>query len=149
MPQNPPEGYPRISPYIYYEDAGAALDWLKDAFGFAEKVRMPGPDGRVAHAELELDGGVIMVGTPMSADFKNPKRLGVGTASVYIYVDDVDAHFVQAKEAGAEIIREPEDQFYGDRNYAAKDLEGHEWFFGQHVRDVSPEEMQAAMSAAT
>jgi uncharacterized glyoxalase superfamily protein PhnB len=146
MPQNPPEGYQRVTPYLYYEDAAAALEWIKRAFGFSERVRMPGPGGRVGHAEVELEDGVVMLGEPMGDYFKSPRSLGVTTSSVYIYVDDVDAHCAKAREAGAEIIREPEDQFYGDRTYGAKDPEGHEWFFGQHVKDVSPEEMQAAMA---
>jgi PhnB protein len=146
MPQNPPEGYPRVMPYLYYEDAAAALDWITRTFGFTERVRMPGPEGRVGHAEVELDGGVVMLGEPMG-DLKSPSTLGATTSSVYINVDDVDAHFARAREAGAQITREPEDQFYGDRMYGAKDPQGHEWYFGQHVRDVSPEEMQQAAAA--
>jgi uncharacterized glyoxalase superfamily protein PhnB len=143
MPQNPPEGYPRISPYLYYEDAAAAIEWLAGAFGFRERLRVPGDDGRVQHAEIELDGGVVMLGTAQRQGFRNPKALEVNTSSVYTYVDDVDAHFAQAKDAGAEILREPETQPYGDRHYGARDPEGHEWWFGQHVRDVSPAEAGA------
>ena len=147
MPQNPPEGYPRVMPYLLYEDSDAALDFLTSAFGFREKFRMTDDDGRINHAEVELGDGVIMLGTPGS-DYKNPKRLGGKTQSVYVYVDDVDAHYEKAKAAGAKIVREPEDQFYGDRNYGVEDPEGHEWYFGTHVRDVSPEEMQAATAGA-
>ena len=147
MPQNPPEGYPRVMPYLLYEDSDAALDFLTSAFGFTEKFRMTDDDGRVNHAEVELGDGVIMLGTPGS-DYRNPKRLGGKTQSVYVYVDDVDAHYGKAKAAGAKIVREPEDQFYGDRNYGVEDPEGHEWYFGTHVRDVSPEEMQAATAGA-
>ena len=147
MPQNPPEGYPRISPYLLYENAGAAVDWLTRAFGFRERMRMPDDTGRVSHAELELDGAVVMLGTSQNPEFKNPKRLGANTSFVYVYVVDVDAHFTRAKEAGAQIQSEPEDMPYGDRHYSAKDPEGHEWYFATHVRDVSPEEMGA--TAAT
>lgn len=147
MAQNPPEGYPRISPYLLYEDSEAAIDFLTSAFGFQERMRIPDENGRVTHAELSLDDGVIMLGTP-SGDYENPKRLGGKTQSTYVYVDDVDAHYSHAKEAGAPILREPEDQSYGDRNYGAEDPEGHEWYFGTHVRDVSPEEMQAAQPPA-
>ncbi len=143
MPQNPPEGYPRVMPYLLYEDSDSALDFLTSAFGFTEKVRMTDDNGRVNHAEVELGGGVIMLGTP-DKDYKNPKKLGGKTQSIYVYVEDVDAHFERAKAAGAKIVREPEDQFYGDRNYGVEDPEGHEWYFGTHVRDVSPEEMQTA-----
>jgi uncharacterized glyoxalase superfamily protein PhnB len=150
MPQNPPEGYPAVMPYLHYEDATAALEFLTSAFGFREKFRMEDDNGRVTHAEIEIgDKGVIMLGEP-SEGYKNPKNIGAkATQSIYVYVDDADEHFARAKGAGATILREPEDQFYGDRNYGAADPEGHEWYFGTHVRDVAPEEMtQAAGTAA-
>jgi PhnB protein len=148
MAKNPPEGYPRVMPYLLYEDSDAALDFLTRAFGFTEKFRMTDDIGRVNHAEVQIGDGVIMLGTPGS-DYKNPKTLGSKTCSIYVYVDDVDAHYEQAKAAGAKVVREPEDQFYGDRNYGVEDPEGHEWYFGTHVRDVSPEEMQTATAGAT
>ena len=141
MPKNPPEDTPRITPYLFYEDVGRALDWLTEAFGFRERMRMPGPDGSVVHAELELAEGVVMMGNP-GPDYQNPKRLGHATQLVNVFVDDVDRHFAHAKRAGATILAEPEDQFYGDRRYAAEDLEGHQWNFAQRVRDVPPEEMR-------
>ena len=101
---------------------------------------MPGPDGDVIHAELEIADGLIMLGCPAS-DYRNPKNLGHLTQGLYVYVDDLDKHFQQAKEAGADIVNEPEDQFYGDRRYTVLDPEGHQWFFAQHVRDVAPEDM--------
>jgi uncharacterized glyoxalase superfamily protein PhnB len=143
MAKNPPEGYPRVSPYLYYEEPAIALDWLQRAFGFTEKLRIPDEERGVAHAELELDGSVIMLGRPMG-EFKNPKKLGINTQSIYVYVDDVDSHYATARDAGASITRELEDQWYGDRQYAAEDPEGHVWFFATHVRDVSPEEVAAA-----
>ena len=143
MVQNPPPGYPRVSPYLYYEDAAAAIEWLTAAFGFRERMRMPGEDGRVMHAELELDGGVVMLATPPRPEFKGPKAIGATLSSVYTYVDDVDAHFERARAAGAEIVQEPATMPYGDRHYGARDPEGHEWWFGQHVEDVSPDELGA------
>jgi PhnB protein len=148
MPQNPPEGYPSVMPYLLYEDSDAALGFLVDAFGFTEKLRLTDDGGRVNHAEVQMNDGVIMLGTP-PGDFKNPAKLGGKTQSVYVYVDDVDAHYERAKQAGAKIVREPEDQFYGDRNYGVEDPEGHEWYFGTHVRDVSEDEMRTAASAAS
>ncbi len=146
MPQNPPEGYSRITPYLLYEDGATAIEFLTRAFGFRERMRMPNEQGGVAHAELEFEGEVLMLGTP-GGDFKSPKARGVDSpAFVHLYVDDVDAHYASAKEAGAEITREPEDQFYGDRTYGAKDAEGLSWYFAQHVRDVSPEEMASPTS---
>lgn len=148
MPQNPPEGYPRVTPYLLYKDSAAALDFLTRAFGFTEKVRMADEHGQVSHAEVALEDGVVMFGTP-GEGYKNPKELGGKTQNIYVYVDDVDAHFEHAKSAGATIVRDPEDQFYGDRSYGVEDPEGHEWIFATHVRDVSPEEMQAAMAGAS
>ncbi len=141
MPANPPENMPRITPYLNYEDVEAALAWLERAFGFKERTRMPGPDGKVLHAEMEFADGVVMLGHP-GADYRNPKRLGQSTQSLYVYVDDVDKHFERARDAGATILQEPEDQFYGDRRYGATDPEGHHWFFATKVRDVAPEDLK-------
>jgi PhnB protein len=141
MPANPPENMPRITPYLLYEDVAGALEWLGRAFGFRERMRLPGPDGVVVHAEMELADGVVLLGNPGS-DYQSPKRIGHVTQNLYIYVDDVDEHFERAKGAGVTILAEPEDQFYGDRRYGVEDLEGHHWYFAQHVRDVSPEDMK-------
>jgi PhnB protein len=148
MPRNPPEGYPRLMPYLHYEDSDAALEFLVTAFGFGEKLRLTGDDGRINHAEVQLGDGVIMIGTP-PGDYKSPKSLGGRTQSVYVYVDDVDAHYENARETGATIIREPADQFWGDRNYGAEDPEGHGWYFATKVRDMSEEEMRAAASTTS
>jgi len=141
MPANPPEGMPRITPYLLYEDVAGALDWLTRAFGFRERMRIPGPDGKVGHAEMELADGIIMMGCP-GPQYQNPKRVGHVTQNLYVYVDDVDKHFEKAKKEGATILEEPKDQFYGDRRYGAVDLEGHHWYFAQHVRDVALEDMK-------
>jgi PhnB protein len=140
MVRNPPEGFPRITPYLLYENVDATLDWLIAAFGFTERVRMKGPDGKANHAEVSLGDGVVMMGHP-GPDYKNPKRRGGATQLVYVYVDDVDKQYAAAKASGARILSEPADQFYGDRTYGAEDPEGHQWSFAQHVRDVAPEDM--------
>jgi len=142
MPKDPPENTPRVTPYLYYQDVAAALRFLADAFGFREKLRMPGPDGKIAHAEMTLGDGLLMMGCP-GAEYRNPKSLGQTTQSLYVYVDDVDAHCARAKKAGARIVDEPADQFYGDRRYGAEDPEGHHWYFATHVRDVAPEDLKA------
>ena len=141
MPQNPPANMPRITPYLYYEDVAAALDWLARAFGFSERMRLAGPDGRVQHAEVEFAGGVVMMGCP-GPEYRNPKRLGQTTQNVYVYVDAVDRHYEQAKRAGAKILHEPADQFYGDRRYGVEDPEGHQWYFATHLRDVASADMK-------
>ncbi|MGD1148473.1 MAG: VOC family protein [Thermoanaerobaculaceae bacterium] len=142
MPSNPPENTPRVTPYLCYEDVAAALRWLADAFGLRESVRMQGPDGKVNHAEMRIGDGLVMMGCP-GPQYRNPKHVGHVTQSLMVYVDDVDAHYARARNAGARIIAPPEDQFYGDRRYAAEDPEGHHWYFAQHVRDVSVDEMKA------
>ncbi len=141
MPQNPPKDMPRITAYLLYHDVAAASDWLTKTFGFKERMRMDGPDGKVTHAEVTLEEGVVMMGRP-DGEFKNPKQLNMPTQMLYVYVDKVDEHFQRAKKAGAKILKEPEDQFYGDRRYAAEDPEGHQWFFATHVKDVKPEDMK-------
>ena len=142
MVSNPPEGAPRIAPYLLYEDAGAGGDFLVNAFGFLEHFRMAGPDGKVMHAEYGIHGAVVMIGCP-GPKYTDPNHTeGNVNVSTHVYVDDVDAHCEHAKAAGAKITAEPEDQFYGDRRYMAEDLAGHVWSFATHVRDVPLEEMQ-------
>ncbi len=141
MVSNPPPNMPRITPYLLYEDVAAAIDFLTRAFGFRERTRLAGADGRIQHAEMEFADGVVMMGCP-GPEYRNPKHLGGQTQLVCVYVDGVDRHFAHAKQAGATILHEPADQFYGDRRYGAEDPEGHHWYFAQHVRDVRPEDMK-------
>ena len=143
MPLNPPENIPRITPYLLYENVSGAIDWLTSAFGFVERTRVPGPDGKTVHAEMRVTDSVIMIGCP-GPEYQNPKRLGHVTQNLYVYVDDVDAHFERARKAGAQILEEPKDQSYGDRRYGVVDPEGHCWYFAQHVREVTPQDMRAS-----
>lgn len=142
MVSNPPQNWPRIVPSLYYDDPKAAMDWLARAFGFEIQEAVPGPGGEIVHAEMRLMDGLIMIG-PTSAmpEWHSPRALeGSITQELYVYVDDVDAHCERARGAGARVVSEPEEKFYGDRNYRVEDLEGHRWTFAQHVRDVPPEE---------
>jgi uncharacterized glyoxalase superfamily protein PhnB len=141
MVKNPPDGAPRILPMLTYADAPAAIEFLCRAFGFGTRYRLDMPDGRVGHAELALEGGVVALASEFEGFGVSPLRLDGHHAQLFVYVDDVDAHFARAREAGATIAAEPADQFYGDRTYRAIDPEGHRWVFGTHVRDVPPEEM--------
>jgi PhnB protein len=118
----------RIAPYLLYEDGAAAIDFLTNAFGFEETMRMTDDAGAVNHAELSLGDDSIMLGYP-GPDYKSPRKADHRSALVHVYVDDVDAHFERAKAAGAEIVMEPTDQEYGDRRYDAKDPEGQLWSF--------------------
>jgi PhnB protein len=149
-----PEGYHTISPYLAVEDATKAIDFYQRAFGAKERVRMPTPEGKVAHAELEIGDSVVMLSDPFpQSGSKPPKELGGATGSIFMYVEDVDATVKQAVDAGATITMDIEDQFWGDRFGSIADPFGHTWSIATHVEDLSPEEIaergKAAMAGMT
>jgi PhnB protein len=149
MATNPiPEGS-HVTPYLTVDDAAAAIEYYKRAFGAKETVRMDAPDGMIGHAELEIGDSRIMLSDafPQFAT-KSPKELGGTTVSVFMYVEDVDASVKQAVEAGATIRMEPADQFWGDRFGSIDDPFGHNWGLATHVEDVPPEEMAERAKAA-
>src|SRR5262245_22406486 len=114
-----------IIPYLLYEDVAGALKFLSKAFGFKTSGEVHrGEDGTINHAAMQLGKDYIMMGYP-GPKYKNPKRRGQATQNLYIDIDDVDAHFKKAKKAGAIILEEPLDTFYGARRYGAEDPEGH------------------------
>jgi len=132
--------YPAVIPMVAYEDGAAAMDWLSRAFGFRERARMLGENGRLSHGEMEAGEGMIMLATP-SAHYHAPKRhreecdaarkwseVPFIIDGVLVYVDDVDAHCERARDAGATILSEVESGGPGKR-YRAEDLEGHRWMF--------------------
>jgi uncharacterized glyoxalase superfamily protein PhnB len=143
-----PIGWPRMSSAVFYEDAGAAIDWLCRAFGFEVRLKVEGEDGRIEHSEVVYGDGLIMVGEsghgnrPGQSQMLSPRAVGGGnTQLIGVFVDDVDAHCAHARAAGAHIFREPETNDYGpeyfaDRSYGALDPEGHMWFFMQRVREA-------------
>src|SRR6266487_6129118 len=123
-----------IIPYLLYEDVGGALKFLTRAFGFRKSgAQMRGSDGKINHAAMQFDDDLIMMGCPRPG-YRNPKRLGQATQSLYVNVENVDKHFERAKKAGATILEELEDTEYGHRRYRAADPEGHEWAFAQELR---------------
>ncbi|HEU0017979.1 MAG TPA: VOC family protein [Methyloceanibacter sp.] len=125
----------RIVPALRYRDAAAAIDWLCGAFGFARKMVVPGDGGRVAHAELTLGNGMIMLGdaeTEYGCLVVAPTKGESVTQGIYVVVEDVDAHYARAKTAGAEIVIDIKSQDYGGRDYTARDLEGHVRTFGSY-----------------
>ena len=134
---------PTISAGVYYRDPAAALKWLETAFGFETTLVVTGPDGQVAHSELRLGDGMIMVGGEYDERHKSPATAGgVNTQSVHVQLEDgIDTHYERARAAGAKIQRELADQFYGDRTYSAEDPEGHIWSFGQTFKVMTNEEM--------
>lgn len=144
----PPAGWPRISSALFYDDAAKAIDWLCKAFGFQVRLKVEGAGGRIEHSELLFGEGVIMVASaggkserPSPIPCKSPRALGgANTQALCIYLDDVDAHCARAHAAGAKILEGPETKDYGpeywaDRGYRTEDLEGHQWWFVQRVRE--------------
>jgi PhnB protein len=121
-----------ITAYLLYRDAGAAVDWLVEAFGLQADEVLRGEDGRVNHASMRFGKAVLMLGSP-GPDFKGPRAIGHSTANLYVDVEDVEAHYARAVAAGATIIEQPKDTFYGARRYGAEDLEGHRWYFAQDL----------------
>jgi PhnB protein len=144
-----PEGYRTVSPYLAVEDAASAIDYYVRAFGAKEVVRMDAPGGKIGHGELELGDSRIMLSDPFpGASTQSPKQLGGTSASVFMYVEDVDAVVQRAVDAGATVTMEVADQFWGDRFGAITDPFGHVWSIATHVEDVPPEEMAARAKAA-
>ena len=143
MPQPVPEGYSTLTPYLAVEDASTAIDFYQRALGAKERVRMAGPGGSIMHAEIEIGDSLFMVSDPFpQSSTTPPKELGGTTVSLMLYVEDVDAAYKRAVDAGATSLMEPDDMFWGDRFGSVQDPFGHSWTIATHVEDVSPEEMQ-------
>lgn len=141
-----PEGYEGVTPYLIVDDAKAAIDFYTRAFGAEEVMRLPMGD-RIGHAELKIAGGYVMLADEFpDMHHLSPKSRGGPMSSQMFYVDDVDSVFRRAIEAGAKQQRPVEDQFWGDRMGSLTDPFGHVWSIATHVRDVSPDEMQARMA---
>lgn len=145
MPVKPiPEGYRTLTPYIAVDDAAKAIEFYERAFGAKERSRMPGPDGKIAHAEVVIGDSVVMLSDPFpQATVKPPSQVGGTTAGLFMYVQDVDAAYRRAVEAGATETMPPENMFWGDRFGTVTDPFGHAWQIATHVEDLTPEEMAA------
>ena len=138
-----PEGYHSITPYLAVDDASGAIEFYKNAFGAKERLRMPTPDGKVAHAEVEIGDSLIMLSDPFDqARTKTPSKTGATTVGIFLYSEDVDETYKQALDAGATSASEPEDMFWGDRFASVTDPYGHSWQIATHVKDIEPEEME-------
>ncbi len=142
---------PAVIPALCYVDARAAFEWLQTAFGFEVEMLIEDQAGALIHSELRFGNGLVMVGWEWDASTKSPASTGrVCTQTVHLHLDeDIDAHCERARSAGAEIMAEPETQFYGDRTYRARDPEGHIWTFGQTVQVMSPAEWDKAIGSKT
>jgi PhnB protein len=137
-----PEGYQSVIPALSIQGAAEAIEFYKRAFGAQERYRMPGPNNSIAHAELQIGDSVLMLSDPFpQATTKPPTELGGTSVNIFMYVEDVDATFQQAVDAGATVAAPLEDQFWGDRFGSVIDPFGHAWGLATHVEDVSPEEI--------
>lgn len=131
---------------LAYKDPRAALTWLEAAFGFETTMVVENSDGTIGHSEMRLGEGTIYVGREWDEKHCSPASIsGLNTQSLHIHLaEGLDMHCERARKAGATILREPADQFYGDRNYVAMDPEGHVWSFSQTLRSMTLEEMSKA-----
>ena len=141
-----PEGYHSITPYLVLKGAASAIEYYKKAFGAQELMRMDGPGGSIGHAELKIGDSIVMMADE-SPDMghRGPKSIGGTPVSIVLYVENVDAVWKRALEAGAKQVRPLENQFYGDRMGTLEDPFGHLWSVATHVEDVAPEEMDRRM----
>jgi PhnB protein len=143
-----PDEYPRVIPYLIVDGAAKAIDFYTTVLGATERMRMGGPDGKVAHAELAIGDGMIMLADEFpDMGANSPKKFGGSPVTIHVYVEDVDQTFKRALDNGAKELRTPEDKFYGDRGGEFEDPFGHKWSIATHVEDVSPEEMTKRMGA--
>ena len=138
--QPKPEGYHTVTPYLIVPGAADLIAFMQQAFGAQEKERHERPGGKIVHAEVSIGDSIIMLGEA-SAEFE-PTR-----TSIHLYLDDVDGTYRRALDAGGSSLREPEDQFYGDRSAGIQDRFGNQWWLAKRVEDVSPEEMQRRQAA--
>jgi PhnB protein len=130
-----PDGYHVVTPYLAVQGAEKLIDFLKRAFDAKEIERMSMPDGSIGHAEVRIDDSIIMMGDAREEMWK------AMPSSIYLYVEDCDAVYKRALEAGATSLMEPKDQFYGDRSGGVKDPVGNHWFIATHKEDLSKDEL--------
>ena len=143
-----PDGMHSVTPHLVCDGAAAAIDFYKQAFGATEAGRLPGPDGRLMHAQITIgDSAVMLVDENPQCGMVGPKSLKGTPVSIHLYVEDVDAFVERAVAAGAKVTMPVTDMFWGDRFGALEDPFGHHWSVATHQRDVRPEEMQQAMQS--
>ncbi len=136
-----PDGYTAITPYLIVENAAGFLDFLANAFGAVERMRIPMPQGGIGHAEVEIGGAVVMLSDAA------PPDVPANNTQIHLYVEDVDATYAQAVKAGATSLAEPADQFYGDRIARVADPSGNQWSIASHVEDVDMDKLMKRMAA--
>jgi PhnB protein len=144
-----PQGYPQVTPYLGVDGASDAIDFYRKVFGASERMRMPAPDGKIGHAELEIGDSLIMLADEFpDMGHRGPKAVGGTPVTISVYVEDVDDAFERAIKEGATALRPVENQFYGDRAGQIEDPFGHRWSIATHVEDVPPDEMEKRAAEA-
>jgi PhnB protein len=145
-----PEGYPRLTPYVFVRGAAEAIEFYTSVLGFEPRGdRLTGPDGKIGHAELQVGGSVLMIADEHpEVGARSPGTVGGSPVLLNLYVTDVDAVWTAALAAGAIELRPLKTQFYGDRSGTFEDPWGHRWSIASHVEDVPPQEMAARAKAA-
>ena len=144
-----PDGYSSVTPYLIVSGAANALDYYKMAFDAQEIMRMPGPDGKIAHAEMQIGNSRIMLADESpQMGHKSPQTLGGSGTGLMLYVTDVDDTFQRAVSGGGKVVQAVKDQFYGDRSGTLADPFGHLWTIATHIEDVAPAEMKSRMDKA-
>jgi PhnB protein len=142
-----PDGFHTLTPYLTVKGAASAIDFYKRAFGAQERFRMYGPDGKtIGHAEVVIGDSILMLSEENPHFNKSPQTLNGTTVSLLIYVEDVDAAFKRAVDAGAKVLLPVEDKFYGERAGSLTDPYGHMWTLMTHIEDVSPQEMDKRLA---
>ncbi len=136
-----PDGYTAITPYLIVENAAGFIDFLVNAFGAVERIRVPMPEGGIGHAEVEIDGAALMLADAM------PPAFPVSSSLIHLYVADIDSVYAQALKAGATSDDEPSDMFYGDRLARITDPFGNHWSIATHIEDVTPDELAQRLAA--
>jgi PhnB protein len=145
-----PDGYRSVTPYLMVKGAAEAIDFYKRAFNARERMRVPGPGGKIMHAEIEIGDSVVMLAEEFpDMGALGPLSIGGTPVGIHLYVENVDAIFKQALSAGAREERPLQNQFYGDRSGSLIDPFGHKWNLATHVEEVSPEELQRRMEQWT
>lgn len=143
-----PDGYHNVTPYLYVRGAVAAIDYYKKVFGATEILRIPGPEGRIMHAEIKIGDSIVMLADENPHNgVMSPQTIGGYSVGMLAYVENVDAVVQKAVESGAKALHPIKNQFYGDRSGSVLDPFGHMWTIATHVEDVSAEELHKRMSA--
>ena len=143
-----PDGYYSLTPYLVCKGAAKAIEFYAKAFGAEEVVRMPGPHGSIAHAEVRIGNSMLMLSDENKERGQlSPESIGGTPCSIMLYADDVDAVFKRAVAAGSKAVMPPADMFWGDRMGNLVDPFGHKWAIATHKEDVSPAEMEKRMAA--